>query len=393
MRILMLTHEFPPFRGGIATYASQLALAAHEIGHEVFVVAPDFGQDLRKSDEEEYPFQVERYHSSTYNFRKLPALLWRTWRQGSRTGFDLLHAVDPSYTMALAFINHFKRVPFVATAYGTEILSLRISRQARFLRTGDLFEKAAAVFAISEFTRSLLQQFCPLVETSRVHITPLGVDDYWFEPSLDETGTKQKIGVPEGHRVILTVARLDERKGHLTVLKAIAALKESMKERLSYLIVGRGSDSGYAATLHQLAQNCGVKVHFIDNASRERLRQIYSIADVFCMPGEAHPGKVEGFGLAYLEAAAQGVPSIGSRVGAIPEVVRHGETGLLIDPGDVAHLTQYLELLLTDTAKCRGMGDAARVWAKRFTWRRCAELTYGALESRQDVARSDSIGH
>lgn len=391
MRIQLLTHEFPPFRGGIGTYASQLALAAHQIGHEVTVVAPDFGQDLARRDKAEFPFEIERYRASTYHYRKLPNLLWRAWRRSASPGFDILHAVDPCYTMALAFVSHFKRVDFVATAYGTEILSLRTSKQARFLRTGDLFDRASAVYAISEFTKSLLESHCSRLEMTKVRITKLGVDPFWFKTGDDFSATRREYRIPEDHKVILTVARLDERKGHVTVLNAISMLSDHLKSKLTYIIVGSGSDAAYAKRLHQLAATCGASVLFATNVSDEDLRRLYACSDVYCMPGESHPQKVEGFGLVYLEAAAQGLPSIGSRTGAVPEVVRHDETGLLIEPGNAMELTQHLTRLLTDSIYCRTLGERGRTWAKSFSWRRCAELTYGPAGNARGQARSVSI--
>ena len=391
MRILMLTHEFPPYRGGIGTYTAQLATAAYELGNEVVVVAPDFGKDLTITDKAEYPFQVERFSSSTYNYRKLPSLLWRAWEQCRRTDFDLLHTVDPSFTMALACVNNFVRVPFVATAYGTEILSLRVSRQASLLRTGDLFEKATAVFAISDYTKSLLTGHCRRVDANRIRVTPLGVDEYWFGKEDDYTKIRDMFEIPYDHRMILTVARLDERKGHVTVLNGISALSNLLKRNLTYVIVGSGSEGDHVARLHQRAQACGCRVVFIEDAPRDLLRQLYATADVFCMPGELHPKKVEGFGLAYLEAAAQGVPSIGSRAGAVPEVVRHEETGLLIEPGNELMFTRSLDRMLTDHGYRRTLGNNAKEWARNFTWRRCTELTYGQVNPVSEVLKSDAV--
>jgi len=391
MKIQMLTHEFPPFRGGIGTYASQLAMAAHQIGHEVTVVAPDCGQDLRRQDKTTYPFEIERYRASTYNYRKLPGLLWRTWSRSTRPGFDLVHAVDPCYTMALAFVGHFKQVDFVATAFGTEILSLRTSKQASFLRTGDLFDRASAVYAISEFTKSLLKRHCPRLEMSRVIVTKLGVDPCWFKSGDDLSATRREYRIPENHKVILTVARLDERKGHVTVLKAIAELSDELKTKLTYVIVGSGIDTAYTGKLRHLAATCGANVLFVANVSDEDLRRLYGCADVYCMPGESHAQKVEGFGLVYLEAAAQGLPSIGSRIGAVPEVVCHEETGLLIEPGNVTECAQCLTRLLSNAVNCRTLGEKARKWAKSFSWRRCAELTYGTSDSAGRSIRNTSI--
>ncbi|MCM2271737.1 MAG: glycosyltransferase family 4 protein, partial [candidate division Zixibacteria bacterium] len=105
----------------------------------------------------------------------------------------------------------------------------------------------------------------------------------------------------------------------------------------------------------------------------------YSKSSIFCMPGVPHPLKVEGFGLAYLEAAAQGLPSIGTSIGGVPEVVRHDQTGIVIAPEDRRALASAINKLLTNNEYCIRLGRNARQEAEQFTWRRCAEATYEGL--------------
>ncbi len=376
-KILMLTHEFPPFRGGIATYASRLAGAAHRLGHQVTVMAPDFGRQLIRSDREDHPFEVIRYHSGPYSYRKMLPLLWRSCNFSEYGSYDLVHAVDAAYILSLAFLNRFKSVPFAATVYGTEILSMPSSRQARFLGLEDMFHAPAQLFTISSFTQDLLIRHCPRVSPERVRVTPLGVDQNWFGPAELAPGVLCKLGIPESHRVILTVARLDERKGHRIMLEAVSRLDPEVKAELSYVIVGKKNNSAYEQELHRLAAACGAHVLFTDEVSDEMLHALYARACLFCMPGQPHPKKVEGFGLVYLEAAAQGLPSVATRTGGVPEVVIHGQTGLLTDPLDVTALTEALATLLTDEPLRKMTGERARRHAMAFTWERCAERTYG----------------
>jgi len=103
---------------------------------------------------------------------------------------------------------------------------------------------------------------------------------------------------------------------------------------------------------------------------------LYASAQLFCMPGEPHPRRVEGFGLVYLEAAAQGVAAIASRLGAIPEVVVDGETGIVIEPMDHTALGAAVLQFIQDPAFAQRLGENARKWASGFSWHRCAQETY-----------------
>jgi phosphatidylinositol alpha-1,6-mannosyltransferase len=159
------------------------------------------------------------------------------------------------------------------------------------------------------------------------------------------------------------------------VFKALAGLPASVAEKVAYVVVGQGG-AEYSAELRRLADQCSVPTVFTGPVANDDLRVLYASASVFCMPGEPHPRRVEGFGLVYLEAAAQGVAAIASRVGAIPEVVIDGETGIIIEPMDHEALGAALLRCLQDPAYARQLGDTAREWARGFSWGRCAEETY-----------------
>src|SRR5262249_36728326 len=96
---------------------------------------------------------------------------------------------------------------------------------------------------------------------------------------------------------------------------------------------------------------------------------LYASADLFVLPS-----LLEAFGLVYVEAAFHGVPSIGARTGGTAAAIAHGQTGLLVEPGDAQGLAQAIESLRSDLALCRRLGEAARVRAlAEFTAERMAD--------------------
>lgn len=377
-KILILTHEFPPFRGGVGTYVQEIALAAHDLGHRITVIAPSYGKDLSAQDAKDYPFQVKRFKGGMYKAKDFPMLLWRTWRLDADE-YDLIHAADWSSLMALSFMHRFKKMPFIATTYGTDILAMAHSIQPKVLRIKHKFVAPDKVLAISHFTRKLLLETFPEVDDNKVKVTYLAANPYWFQSVSPAAArrVRETYNISLDRRMILTVARLDERKGHRLVLKALKRLPAPLQSELTYVIVGEGLDQAYVNELHRLATDCRVNVIFTGSIPNDDVRALYSTASVFFMPGEPHPEKVEGFGLVYLEAAAQGVPSVASCMAAIPEVVKDGETGILIPPGDVAALKDVLQRLLKDQDLAKQMGKEAHSWAKSFSWERCARESYG----------------
>jgi phosphatidyl-myo-inositol dimannoside synthase len=380
-RILLLTHEFPPFHGGIGTYARQMAAAAHRLGHSVTVSAPDYGRDLASEDRDRYPFRLIRFRGGPYAERRLPALVLRDLSLVRGEPYDVVHAVDWPNALALGLANRVRRTPFIATVYGTEVLGSARSRLAAALGARRLFEVPDRLLAISEFTKRLLLDHFPRVDERRVAVTPLGVSPFWFDGQAEAPCPRAEYGIPRDARVVLTASRLDPRKGHRLALRALALLPESLREGLAYVVVGDGASPEYLRELRSLADACGVTVVFTGGVSDEALRALYRTASVFCMPGEPHPKKVEGFGLVFLEAAAQGLPAITSDVGAAAEVVRHEATGLVVPPMDESALASALARLLRNEALRSGLGRNARESAEAFTWERCAAMTYGHAEA------------
>lgn len=379
-KILILTHEFLPFPGGVATYVSELALAAHQIGHRITVLAPDYGEKLFTQDLEHFPFKVIRYHGGLYGHIKgLPMLIWRTWCHADLKRYDLIHAADWPYVMALSFINKFRCVPFIATVHGTEILRTPRSKQVRALQVRDLFIRADKIFANSQFTRKLLLGRFPGVDEANIKVTLLAANSYWFQPvnPVDAQQARRTHNIPSDHQVILTVSRLEERKGHRLVLQALQCLPLSLKDAVTYVITGERANQAYPEELHRLAGGCGVNVVFIGAVPKEDVRALYNTSSIYCMPGEPNETRVEGFGLVYLEAAAQGLPSIASNLAAIPEVVRDGVSGILVPPMDVRALAGALEQLLGNPELLKRLKRGAREWAETFSWKRCAEESYG----------------
>ena len=375
-RILLITTEFPPVTGGIGTYCYQLATAAAKRGHEVTVFAPDFGVPPEDLGDGKTAFSVVRYRGAAYTVRDFAVHLAQVLRQLGAGDYDLVHAADWPSALMMRNVNRFRRMPYVVTVHGTDVLLMPHSRQIKLLGS-KIFEMPQRIMTNSEFTKSLLLENFPAVDPARVNVTLLGVGPEWFDEVVDAPRTLERLGIDQNRFCILTVARLDERKGHRLVLRALRDLPAEMTEKLTYVVVGKG-DAAYTQQLHELAAENPVPTVFAGAVTNNELRALYASADVFCMPGEPHPRRVEGFGLVYLEAAAQGVPAIASRIGAIPEVVIDGRTGIVIPPADFEALKSGIVHVFENRDLLRTLGENARAWSRGFTWDRCAAQTYDA---------------
>jgi glycosyltransferase involved in cell wall biosynthesis len=168
------------------------------------------------------------------------------------------------------------------------------------------------------------------------------------------------------------------RKGYDVLVAALAGLKD-LPWRLT--IAGdRTRDPATPAALDADIGNCGLadRIDILGAVADERLDQLYADADLFVLAS-----RFEGYGMAFAEAIAHGLPVIGTTTGAIPETVPDG-TGILVPPDDAQALSNALRRLIADPAERRRLAAAAHAAAARLpTWRQSAELFAHAIESAQ----------
>ena len=205
------------------------------------------------------------------------------------------------------------------------------------------------------------------VSRDRITIIPSGVDcDYFRPPSAGERdAARQALGIASTTVAIGTVGALETRKGHPYLLEAIARVGS---RGIVCLIAGDGS---MRTEFEEHAAKLGIsgRVRFLGRI--EPSRSLLWALDMFVFPSLR-----EGLGVAAIEAAACGLPTIASRVGGLVEVVSDGESGLLIPPGNSTELANAIRRLAASTGERAAMGAAARKLAlSRFTMTAMAEQT------------------
>jgi glycosyltransferase involved in cell wall biosynthesis len=160
----------------------------------------------------------------------------------------------------------------------------------------------------------------------------------------------------DGNKVIGMVARLDLQKGFEDLLRAARELCAAYPA-LKVVIVGEGPDR---QAIESMIQRFGLQSNVILAGQHSDMPGIYAALNIFVLPSLN-----EGLPMTILEAMAASKPVIATRVGAIPKVIKDGETGLLVDPGDVNGLRDALARLLADSDLCRRLGSAGHDWVSR----------------------------
>lgn len=368
--LILVTHEFFPHRGGIAVYAAEMGRAAAEMGYTVEVWAPALPRGV---SEPAWPFHIRRLalagdHSLLSQWRMARELLAHARRLNNAT----LYIPEPGPVLAMLLLQYFDTIRparLLLTFHGSEIQRLGSRRLLRW-STNHLLARTDRISVVSEYARQLLGTHFPASD-AKVVVTPGAL-----RPDLRLKQTSPA-AVPGAKTVILTVARLNPRKGQLEVIHALKALPPARRAALEYWLVGGHGKENYDRLLAEAAAGAGFVVKFLGDIPDEQLGAIYAQADIFAMTSMPHGHSVEGFGLVYLEAGAHGLPIVAHAIGGVPEAVVHDETGLLVPPGDRPALTQAFDRLLGDPALRRRLGERGRTRALARTWHDSARSLFG----------------
>jgi phosphatidylinositol alpha-1,6-mannosyltransferase len=279
--------------------------------------------------------------------RALGLAVWKgqVAHRGAAYVFDLL---GPARVQA--YLPGAVRAPYLLPLYGIEVWRPLAWDRRRALA------KAAVKLAISAHTLERARAFCPALDG--VAILPLALEERAPAGSADAPLLDRL-----GSGFLLIAGRMapgERYKGHDEILEAFPGLR-ARAPGARLVVAGEGGDrprlEAKAASL-----GLGAAVAFTGFVSEATLAELYRRCAAFVMPSRG-----EGFGLVYLEAMRAFRPVLAARGSAAEEIVRDGETGLLVDPDDRRELTAALDRLLADPAAARRMGEAGHEhWQKEF---------------------------
>lgn len=362
-RILLVTNDFPPRRGGIQSYLEQFARRLVGLGEvDLTVYAPQWkGAD---DYDRAAPMRIVR-HPGTLMLpgpvvdRRMRALI-------------VEHGVDTVWFGAaapLALLADRARSAgasrVVASTHGHEVgwSMVPVARSA-LRRIG---ETADVVTYVSRYTRGrFAAAFGP---RARLEHLPPGVDTGVFRPDpavRGELRSRHRLGE---RPVVVCVSRLVPRKGQDMLIRSWPRIRASV-DGAALVIVGGGP---YGDELRGLAQATGVQsdVVFTGGVPGSELPGYYAMADLFAMPCRTRGAglDVEGLGIVFLEASATGIPVVAGRSGGAPETVLDGETGRVVDGRDEDQIVTAISGILADPALAARMGQAGRSWVERdWNW-------------------------
>jgi colanic acid/amylovoran biosynthesis glycosyltransferase len=239
----------------------------------------------------------------------------------------LLHAHFASGGRSALPLSRYLQVPLIVTLHGSDI-TMRTDYASRYR---ELWNESSLFICVSDFIRKKAVEAGFPENKLLVHY--IGVDLEIFRPRLEQ----------KRRELVLFVGRLVEKKGCAFLLKAMAEVKRSHPSAQTVVL----GDGPLRPTLEKLAADLGIPCQFLGAQAVPVVRHWLSVARLLCTPSvTARNGDSEGLGMVFAEAQAMGTPVVSFQHGGIPEVVLHGETGLLAPEGDSHKLAEYLVQLL-----------------------------------------------
>ena len=351
---LITTRSFPPELGGMQSLMWGLA---KELSKNFMIkVFADYYENHKEFDKE-VNFSIERVGGIKFLRKIRKAQLINEFLKENK-----VQGIIADHWKSLELIKTTKKK--YCLIHGKEINHPKGSFQNK--KIVKVLNNVEKIIANSEYTKNLAINI-GIDQTKIVVINP-GVNPAkeLNKKSLDKVESLLKIKTPR----LITVARLDKRKNHEKVLMALRNLKQIYPD-IVYICVGYGEEE---ENIKKLVKELDLEaqVMFFKDISNDLKNALVAKSNIFVMPSIIHKKSVEGFGIAYVEAAQYSIPSIGGKDGGAADAIDHEKTGLICDGNSLHDIYSSINSML-ENKKYLEFGKNAKEFVNKFQWSRIIE--------------------
>jgi phosphatidylinositol alpha-1,6-mannosyltransferase len=350
----MLTQCFPSRLGGIESLVSNLAIGLGKLEKViVFADRHDVFNDAVFDNQYKNEILIKRIGGIKFFRRRKKIKEMKSFIESKQVKLVLADTWK-SLELGIDYLNK-KKIPVICLAHGNELLSNNKNKKDRIQK---ILNKATSIVANSNFTKNLVKKIInPQINLTTIY--PGGVD-------LSKINVEEIFGIT-GSPILLTLGRLEKRKGHLKILDTINELIPEFPN-IQYIIAGSGPELNNLKTKVK-ENNLEKNITFVGQVNDCQKKFLFQKTQLMIMPtlDETQNRSIEGFGIAYIEAAFFSIPSVASNIGGTPEAVIDNVTGRIINNIDDL-LTVTRELLLNQN-KVKKLGQNAQKRAlEEFQW-------------------------
>ena len=351
---LIVTRAFPPELGGMQSL--MWGLTKEMSKNFMIKVFADYQKNHKEFDDKE-SFSIERVGGIKFLRKIRKAQLINEFLKESK-----VQGIIADHWKSLELIKSNKKK--YCLIHGKEINHPKESSiNTRLIKVLNDTEK---VIANSEYTKNLAID--KGVDKNKVVVINPGVNpaEELNKKSLEKVERLLKIKTPR----LITVSRFDKRKNHEKVIMALRNLKQQYPD-IIYICIGYGDEEN---NLKKLVQELDLssQVMFFKDISDDLKNSLLAKSDIFVMPSIIHKTSVEGFGIAYVEAAQYGVPSLGGKDGGATDAIDHNKTGLICDGNNLDDIYSSLNSMI-ENKKYLELGKNAKDYVSKFEWEKIIE--------------------
>ena len=351
---LIVTRSFPPELGGMQNLMWGLTNELSK--HYMIKVFADYF-DNHKDFDEKVSFSIERVGGIK---------LFRKYRKA-----HLINEFIKENKVECIIGDHWKSLELIKS--NKKKICLIHSKEINHNKDTNLNKRVLnvlnnveTVVANSKFTKDLAISFG--VQVDKIIVINPGVDPIQEldKETIDKVENLLKHKTPR----LITVSRFDKRKNHEKVIMSLRNLKQIYSD-IIYICVGYGDEE---ANIKKLVEELDLKkqVIFFKDISNKLKNSLIAKSNVFVMPSIIYKKSVEGFGIAYVEAAQYGIPSIGGKDGGASDAINHEKTGLICDGNNLDEVYSTINSML-ENKKYLEYGKAAKENSVKFKWDKIIE--------------------
>lgn len=362
-KTLIITLEFPPQVGGIATYVEQLASQLDSI--KTIILAPK--NIHAKEWDKQQKYKIYRKNPFWFLWPRWFRLLWQVFWLCRREKIEmiLVHHVLPVGYIAV-IMKKLKKIPFIVFSHGTDIVyATRSKRKTRLLKK--VTKQSEKVFFNSQSLRDRFLRVVPELESKTNIIYPCPDRNFLTPPDKSDLDLLRAQLALEGKKVMITVSRIDEGKGITHIVRLLPDILKK-EPNLVWVLIGDGPKRQLIIEEIQ-KHNLQNVVRYLGSIPHDQLKNYYHLADIFVLLCHPDEGREEGLGLVFLESAACGIPAVAGRSGGVEEAVVHTQTGLVVDVYQQLTVVSAIAELLKNNDYRQKLGNYAQERIKTdFNW-------------------------
>ena len=347
---IVVTRSFPPEVGGMQNLMWGLTCSLAK--YNLVKVFADFHENYKEHDQK-VSFSIDRVAGIK---------LLRKYRKS----YLVNEFIKKNKNVNCVIADHWKSLELIKTTkkkicliHSKEINHKKGSFANR--RILKAFNNIDQVVANSEYTKNLAVEIG--IDENKIIVINPGV----FPPKeIDKSSINEAENLLKNKNPrLITVSRFDKRKNHEKVIMALRNLKQ-IYPNIVYTCIGYGDEE---ENLKKLTKELKLnqQVLFLKNINQNLKNSLVSKSNVFVMPSIIHKNSVEGFGIAYVEAAQCGVPSIGGKDGGASDAIQNNETGIICDGNNLEEIYSSIDLILKNNSYLE-MGKKAKDYSTKFEW-------------------------